>query len=73
MIKKELAWRAEVKRKGYKHFRDLEDVGDFSFFNGKWQEYLEFWDDPRWGSPGAGLGVSYNKENERSTQKIKPF
>jgi len=58
-IRKGLDARAEAKRKGYKHYRDLEDVGDFSFLNGKWQEFLEFWDDPRWGSPGAGLGVLY--------------
>jgi KaiC/GvpD/RAD55 family RecA-like ATPase len=31
-----LEWWAEAMRKGYKHIRDIEDVGDFSFINGKW-------------------------------------
>jgi len=58
-IKKGLEERAEAKKKGYKHWRELEDVGDFSFLNGQWKKYLEYWDDPRWGSPGAGVGVLY--------------
>jgi len=58
-IKKELDERAEAKKKGYKHFREIEDVGNFSFLNGKWQKYYDYWDDPRWGSPGAGVGVLY--------------
>jgi len=51
--------RAEAKRKGHKHARELIDVGDFSFINSQWQKYLQYWDDPRWGSPGAGIGVLY--------------
>jgi KaiC/GvpD/RAD55 family RecA-like ATPase len=55
-IKKGLKERAEAKRKGFKHYIELEDVGDFSFFNGQWQKYLEFWDDPGWGAlPGVGI------------------
>ena len=27
---------ADTKKKGYKHVRGLEDLGDFSFFNGQW-------------------------------------
>jgi len=47
--------REEAKRKGF-DVRDIEDVGDFSFINGQWQKYLEYWDDPRWGtSPGVGV------------------
>jgi len=34
---------AEAKRKGYKHARSIEDVGDFSFFDGLWQKYLSEW------------------------------
>ena len=56
VIKKGLDERAEAKRKGYKHFRDLSDVGDLSFLNGDWQKYLEYWEDPRWGAlPGTGI------------------
>jgi len=55
-IKKGLDERAEAKRRGYKHYIELEDVGDFSFLNGQWREYLEFWDDSRWGAlPGVGI------------------
>jgi len=45
--------RAEAKRKGYKHFRSLEDLSDFSFLNGQWQTYMEYWDDPRWETPSG--------------------
>jgi KaiC/GvpD/RAD55 family RecA-like ATPase len=56
VIKKGLDERAEAKRKGYKHFRDLSDVNDLSFLNGDWQKYLEYWEDPRWGAlPGTGI------------------
>jgi len=58
---------AEAKRKGYKHIRELEDVGDFSFVNGQWQKWItECWLDPRWDDPnvsewveskGTGRGV----------------
>jgi len=51
--------RAEVKKKGYKHTKELIDVGNFSFLRGQWKTYLDYWDDPKWGSPGAGLGVVY--------------
>jgi len=59
VIKRELDERAEAKRKGYKHFRELVDVGNFSFLNGQWQTFIDYWDDPRWGSKGAGVGVLY--------------
>jgi len=58
-MRKELDDRANARRKGYKHFRSLEDVGDFSFMNGRWQKYLDYWDDPRWRSSGAGAGILY--------------
>jgi len=35
-----LNWWAETKRKGYKHARSIEDVGDFSFVNGQWQKWI---------------------------------
>lgn len=57
-VKKGLDLRAEAKRKGYKHAREVFDVGDFSFLNGQWQKYLEYWDDPRWGAP-PGVGILY--------------
>jgi len=59
---------AEVKRKGYKHLRDIEDLGDFSFVNGQWQKYItDYWLDPRWEDPnvsewlesGEPVGVVY--------------
>jgi len=50
-IKKGLDRRAEAKGKGYKHVRELEDVGNFSFLNGKWQKYIDLWDDPKWQTP----------------------
>ena len=43
---------AEAKRKGYKHMRDIEDLGDFSCVNGQWQKYItDYWLDPRWDDP----------------------
>jgi hypothetical protein len=43
---------AEAKRKGYKHMRDIEDLGDFSCVNGQWQKYVtDYWLDPRWDDP----------------------
>jgi hypothetical protein len=39
----------EIMRKGYKHLRDIEDMGDFSFANGQWQKFItDYWLDPRW-------------------------
>jgi hypothetical protein len=53
-VKKGLALWAEAKRKGYKHLRDIEDVGDFSFINGQWQKFIaDYWLDPRWSDPNV--------------------
>jgi len=49
----EFETRAEAKRKGYKHFRALEDLGDFSFLNGQWQTYTDYWDNPIWEIPSG--------------------
>jgi len=55
-VKRGLDDRVQAKKKGYKHLREIDDLGDFSFLNGQWQKYLEYWDDPRWGAlPGAGI------------------
>jgi len=60
---------AELKKKGYKHVRDIEDVSDFSFVNGQWQKWItEYWLDPRWDDPNVsewieskgGVGVVYD-------------
>jgi len=49
---------AEAKRKGYKHMRDIEDLGDFSFVNGQWQKYVtDYWLDPGWGDPDVSEWV----------------
>jgi len=49
---------AEAKKKGYKHVRDIEDVGDFSFVNGQWQKWItECWLDPRWDDPDVSEWV----------------
>jgi len=59
-IKEGLDRRAEAQKKGYKHYRDFHDVGDFSFLKGQWQIYFDFWDDPGWGVPsGSGVGILY--------------
>jgi len=56
-----LIWWAEAKKKGFNHVRDIEDLGDFSFVNGQWQNYVaDYWHDPRWNDPAisewAGSG-----------------
>jgi len=39
-----IKWWAEAKRKGYKHARSIEDVGDFSFVDGQWQKWItDYW------------------------------
>ncbi len=49
---------AMAKKKGYKHVRDLEDLGDFSFINGQWQRYItDYWLDPRWDDPNVSEWV----------------
>jgi len=55
-IKKWLDLRAEVKGKRYKHMRELSDLGSFSFLNGQWQKYLQYWNDPKWGAL-SGVGI----------------
>jgi hypothetical protein len=57
-VEKGLALRAEARSKGYEYMRELIDVGDFSFLNGQWQKYLDYWDDPGWGVP-SGVGILY--------------
>jgi hypothetical protein len=53
-----LNWWTETKRKGYKHIRDIEDLGNFSFVNGQWQKFItECWLDPRWGDPNVSEWV----------------
>jgi len=55
---KGLNWWAEAKRKGYKHVRDIEDLGDFSFINGQWQKWItDYWQDPRWNDPNISEWV----------------
>jgi hypothetical protein len=60
---------SEAKKKGYKHVRDLEDLGDFSFVNGQWQKYIKkYWLDSRWNDPNVsqwatskeGVGIVYD-------------
>jgi hypothetical protein len=53
---------AEAKRKGYKHLRDIEDVGDFSFVNGQWQKYVtDYWHHPGWNDPNVSEWVAADK------------
>jgi len=57
-VQKGLDGWAEAKRKGYKHYRDIGDVGDFSFVNGQWQKYVtDYWQDPRWTDPNVSKWV----------------
>jgi len=53
VFRMEFEERAEAKRKGYKHYRALEDLGDFSFLNGQWQIYTDYWDNPIWEIPSG--------------------
>jgi hypothetical protein len=60
---------ADARRKGYKHYRDIEDLGDFSFVDGQWQKFFrDVWLDPRWNDPDVSewvkskgpLGIVYD-------------
>jgi len=53
VLRMEFESRAEAKRKGYKHYRALEDLGDFSFLDGQWQTYTDYWDNPIWEIPSG--------------------
>jgi len=56
---------AEAKKKGYEHLRIIEDVGDFSSFDGQWQKYLkDYWLDPRWTDPAVSEWVEFNERME---------
>ena len=50
--------REEAKRKR-RNVREIEDVGDFSFLNGQWRQYVvDYWDNHKWGVP-SGVGILY--------------
>jgi len=54
-----LNWWTEAKRRGHKHARGIEDVGNFSFVNGQWQKYVkDYWLDPRWDDPNVSEWVT---------------
>jgi len=51
-ILENLRWWVEVKKRGYKHVRNVMDLGDFSFVDGNWQKFIsDYWFDPRWDDP----------------------
>jgi len=53
-----LKWWADVKKRGYKHIVDIQDVGDFSFVNGQWQKYItDYCLDSRWDDPNVSEWV----------------
>jgi len=55
-------WWNDVEKKGYEHLRIIEDVGDFSFFDGQWQKYLkDYWLDPRWNDPAVSKWVEFKE------------
>jgi len=64
-----LNWWAWAKRKGYKHARGIEDLGDLSFFGKQWSKYvMDYWQNPKWDDPDVSdwvkseepLGVVYD-------------
>ena len=55
-------WWTDAEKKGYEHLRIIEDVGDFSFFDGQWQKYLkDYWLDPRWNDPAVSKWVEFKE------------
>jgi len=71
LVQKGLDKWAEAKRKGYKHYRDLEDYGDFSFIGEQWQELIrDYWLDPRWDDPDTSEWV---KSEELAGAMYLPF
>jgi len=68
-------WWNEVKRKGYNHARGLEDLGDFSFVNGKWQKYItDYYLDPRWDDPNTSAWVHPDASPQRELGTVmSPF
>ena len=66
-----LNWWDAAKKKGYKHLRDIHDVGNFSFVDGQWQKYVtDFWLDPRWDDPDVSEWV---ESKEQVGVVYKPF
>jgi len=65
----------DAKKKGYKHIRGLEDLGDFSFCNGQWQKFAkEYWLDPRWDDPNTSEWVLSDVSREQQLGVVmSPF
>jgi hypothetical protein len=68
-------WWNEAKKKGYKHARGLEDVGDFSFVNGQWQKYItDYYLDSRWDDPNTSEWVLPDVSREQQLGVVmSPF
>jgi len=61
----------EARRRGYSHIRHITDLGDFSFVNGQWQNFVtDYWLDPRWDDPNISEWV---KSNEQGRIMYVPF
>ncbi len=61
----------ETRRRGYRHLRHITDLGDFSFANGQWREFVtDYWLDPRWDDPNISWWLKYN---ERGRIVYVPF
>jgi hypothetical protein len=53
-----LNWWAWAKRRGYKHARGIEDLGDLSFFGEQWSKYVtDYWQNPEWDDPDVSNWV----------------
>jgi hypothetical protein len=70
-----IKWWNEAKRKGYKHARGIEDLGDFSVFNGQWQKYItDYYLDPRWDDPHTSEWVLPDSSPEQQLGVVmSPF
>jgi len=66
---------AEAKRKGYKHVRSIEDLGNFSFVNGQWQKYItDYYLDSRWDDPNTSEWVLSDVSREQQLGVVmSPF
>ena len=66
-------WNA-AKEKGYKHYRGLEDLADFFFVNGRWQEFVtHYWLNPKWDDPTISKWVKLEEAIGTVGAVYEPF
>jgi len=57
-------WWIDKEKRGYKHIRVIQDIGDLSFFDkqrARTQYVKDYWFEPRWSNPTVSKWVEYKE------------